>query len=405
MVIKINPVKTPNFSPARRREVSSRELIRLLSTGLGEQVCVKRWKVLPRRTGLGCVTYGTRAIFGFNAKNGDVFSVIREEGAEIVAHFYNSQENAVRATGLLKTAVLSRKKKDETGQNRWSPLDQPEIIFSRLKTQKQKIETGRIKSFLLEELGEETKLEIAPRKVLKDGQVRFKIDGKFICIPGFQAQAETTLWGKIVVEGATKRVYFWKDRKRREAPLNPEGRVLAQKTNGKWEIVWSAASDNWRKQKQTAELYGNFLYATVNGKTFHEHWKVYKARDGQRIRSTAKKTIRGNVFQFEVPTGRSCNYVLSETREYGKALKVSSFWLSPEDFEAGKNPFDSRAIMFRPSNNCWQPFWRRLSDTRVFKKLLEEGQISYDHLESVLTEISGKHPLIFPVLDAIFIKG
>ena len=165
VIARIPPGKPPDLPAAKRIIASNRELIRLLSTGLRGQVYIKRWKVLPRRTGLGCVTYGKKAIFGFNANNGDVFSIIKEEGSEIVARFYNSPEKAEQGRGLLKTVVLSRK----TGQKRWCSLDPPEITFSRVKQQKQRLEAGRVKGFLLEEKEEGSKFETAPRKVLNDG--------------------------------------------------------------------------------------------------------------------------------------------------------------------------------------------------------------------------------------------
>jgi len=379
---------------ARRAQV---QIATAITSGLGRKKIQRWWKVFKKNPYDAYVGFTYNKIpvkiHGFKGYK-KVYALIYEEESKIVVDFYKDRKSAQKKQGLIKSAVLSERK-DGT----WTPLSSPRITLTTgaAPNQQAKVEARLIKEFLLADKKEGEYLDLEPRQVAQE-HITFLLDTtedgdrKIITAAQLSAYAGKSLPGRIVVTGDKKIVYFWPDKEAREKshpPIVKQGRVMAEKIDGKWQIKYHLTSPEQRAARVTSLKYSNYLFATVGEKTHSIPWKIYQSRDG---RVSSQRSIRGRV--VTLPLHPSILQVTQElysvTREVEETFKFVEFWASRETHLAQKDAVAAMFITFR-ANGEWTRFWAGLRTKRKFQALLKQGLISQEKLIAVL-----KHPSLAP---------
>jgi len=380
-VAKLSPRQS-----ARRLSKAATQVI------LGRKKSLSRWcRVLSRKDGSTRIyltyTRKTIAIDGF-AGYQEVFCNITKEKTQVVARFYPDET----AAQLIKTVVLSEKTK-----GRWMVLEKPRVIFtcsSAGSQQHVRLETKRIRDFLLTPQEEGAVLDLAPRRV-NCGSIAFLLEPQredppegAIYATGYTAYEGQRLSGRIVVEGDQKRVCFWLDETSRDQGLPhipaQNIRVMAEKKQT-WQIKWHVNSPARRQKKAATIRYGHFLFAAVNGRIFQNPWLIHVLKLKGRTRRQGYLSVRGKRLTFELPKDLEIDQLWGVTRQIGAKFKLVEFWPSQQAYQSEESPFAARFITFR-ANGEWTHFWARLDEKEKFITLLEEGTLSWPELEATLND-------------------
>jgi len=394
--------------------------IQAMTQGIGKIPLRRSWDVLHTESSDSYVVRirhqgKSYQIFGFEGYS-QVFSLIFEDTAkkQIIALFYPDQETALasfsvssgqvsrdlrnhhcsaqlpqimakESSGLIKAAILSEKKNGV-----WTPLESPEIIYTtpECSAQHQRLVNRITKLFLLEDKEESEFLDLKPLPIL-EGSVRLRVDYSTeekaigdLNLSGYSDYEGKKIYGRIIVEGDEKKVYFWPDDKSRQdtttPPIKPEGHVAAQKIDGQWEINWHAMNTQEKAQREAAIKYGNYLFATIlqQDREFHIPWHAWTNQEYVYITTRTQRVY--------LPISDSINpqEVYSVTRQIQKRFKFVEFWENQQAYAANENPFAVRFITLR-SNGKWDWFWSRLDDQAKFMALIREGTVSPDELSRI----------------------
>ncbi|MBU0672559.1 MAG: hypothetical protein KJ732_05995 [Candidatus Margulisbacteria bacterium] len=381
--------------------------VEAMTQGLGKRIYRRWWNVTLGSNGDKYVKYAFEGldilIHGF-AGYDRVYSLIAEEGDRIIARFYQGPDEARQGAPLIKAVIMARKSNGNgNGNGRlWRPLLFPQVITASPNNviQHHRATIREIKAFLLareQETG--TELMIDPRPVNQNGTVRFGIDsrsdwGGVIEIRGYKGYE--TVAGKIMVEGAIKKAYFWADEAVRgngEPAIRTEGHLIAKKSvdlinkKEQWEIIWRDPIWGARRVRQASIEYGNIVFSTAGSEIhlstwpvriqmsngYQQHWAVRAFRGGRR-----KVNLHGMSGIGEE--------IFSVTREFQGMIKLVEFWKQATDYVAGERPFDSRFIAFRPSGKNWMHFWARFDEIKLFKRLIQQGLLTKKELNRIVCD-------------------
>jgi hypothetical protein len=404
----------------RLRE-DTRALFKAVTQGLGNKILRRPWTVIKRGTLKAHISYSLYNrhvdMYGF-AGYERVWSKIYQKGDAILADFYASEEEMNAEKGLIKTLVFSERCK---GTNVWEPLRSPRVIGVTAGniTQHKRVVTRKIKSFLLADLPEGESLDLEPRRVYKNGDVRFGIDvdkgGGLILCCGYVGL--TQVFPRIVNYGNEKRVYFWRSTSDWDsgAPaIKPEGHILSRKMRRRWQIVFKNAPEEWHSKREETVRYGNYLFATVGDRIHEIDWSV---TTNEMPFKRLTKTVRGNRLQLGFSTDfKLGRRVFSVTREFNRRIKLVEFWPQQRDFWQDKDPMTGRFITFNKNGeenrmengpNGWFPFWVKPEDSketqRQFKRLIKQGMVTFNELDEILSDphLTHRYHGLYRAIDSL----
>lgn len=413
-----NPVSLGELNKGQEDRLANRLTVEAVTQGLGKRKLGRFWTIISNKKNF-YVCYAhqgkPRLIYGFEHYK-KVYSLITEEKDQIIARFYRNPEAAKEDKGLIKTAVLSEKI-----AGAWTPLVPPRVTFTKiaLSHQHQRIEIREVNEFLVADKEGGEYLDLDPRYV-NEGKIYFCLDGLtdephngIIVCTGYTEYTGQRLPGRIAVEGKEKRVYFWTDEKSRQeslAPITtPKMRVMAQKDeNGVWQINWQASSPERRAKTVAAKNYGNFLFATVKGRSHKNTWSTTAGTENGYERVRARKGVRGKYMSFEIPASLAGTELFAVTREIRRRFKLVKFWPSEESYGRKEDPLAARFITFR-ANGEWGHFWAKLEAEKKFEALITAGKITLAELKRVLGDplLAGHTELswLFPERKVISASG
>lgn len=398
--LREKPLALKGLTEFQKARIRNQRLIRVLTEGTAGKVFEKWWKVVPHRNTLtgelvdGNVYYQYSGveirIYGFKDHK-RVFSVIREEGNQIIARFYKNKDDAAANLDLIKEAVLSRDKK---------PLRYPVVTFTApsAPVQHGRIESERIHDFLLADQPPGARLDLAPRCVNFGREVNFSLgstekERKTFRLNGYHGHK--IVYGRIVVKKNIKRVYFWpsaEDRKKRLSPIVKDGHILARKEDDKWSILLTPPADaDWLANYRETLAYRKFLLTTKHNEVHLGLWPVRFRHSDGRMRKYAARKILGMDLSVALTAHRKVeDTVFAATREIGGRIKVVEFWPTAQDFAAGADALAARFITFRTNSgengNGWIPFWSELDDLRMIQRLVKMGGLTLAELNGIVTD-------------------
>jgi len=313
-----------------------------------------------------------------------VYSVFHEEDDRIIARFFTNEQEEQAGVAPLKTAVFAQKKEDS-----WQLLKTPEIIqVQGTGMQAWRVECRQLNRFLLSDAEEGAFFDLKPNKST-GGAIALRADtkeGAYILICKFKAYEGQIFYGRVVVQGDEKKVFFWKTEQERTEGMPAilsEGTVIAQK-NGEWKIIWRQSDLGYRINRANTFKYGNYLFASVGAKQFFIEWTSVGFDFKQGGRKRAFKEIRGEKMFLELPADFE-GKVYSRTRELCGKAKVIEFWLNEEACLNREPAYVIRFITLR-TNGEWAHFWANLGQVAKFRKILEQGAISKEDLKRVFSD-------------------
>jgi hypothetical protein len=375
-------------------------LAKAMTEGLGRSVLRKYWLISPPHH-RAVLRFQDRFLYihGFPGRR-KVFSLIKEESNEIVARFYAKASDAAKGKRelLLKTVVFSERGTD----GRWRPLPTPKLVFTAPATsavQHKFFMAHQLKQFLLDDRAPGAFYDVGTRRVNKD-TVIFHFYSESLRLNGLSGHASVT--GRIVNQGTKKVIYFWPDEAAKQSgapPIFPEGQTVAKKTtSGKWEIVWFDLSQGRRQAALGAIKLGNYIFANADDRIHTTPWPVKDysgSRHGQQG-PYALRVIRGKVFTVATAgAGVTSGNVLSQTREFGRRLKLIEFWPNQPAFARHSAPFAASFIAVNTkkhsvrNGSTWRHFWHRFDNsaktTSALQQLIDSGTITYNILTNILS--------------------
>jgi len=398
--LREKPLALKGLTEFQKARLRNQRLIRVLTEGTAGKVFEKWWKVVPHRNTLtgelvdGNVYYQYSGveirIYGFKDHK-RVFSVIREEGNQIIARFYKNKDDAAANLDLIKEAVLSRDKK---------PLRYPVVTFAAPSSYVQhgRIESERIHDFLLADQPSGARLDLAPRCVNFGREVNFSLgpkeaERKTFRLNGYNGYK--VVYGRIIVKNDVKRVYFWPSaeaRKKRLSPIVKDGHILARKEADKWVVPFApSAGAEWLANYRKTLAYCKYLLTTKHSEVYIGLWPVRFRYTDRRLRKYAARKILETRMTLDLTPYREVqDTVFAATREIGGKMKVVEFWPTSQDFAAGAEALAARFIAFRKGNgengNGWIPFWSELDDLRMIQRLVKMGGLTLAELNSIVTD-------------------
>lgn len=332
--------------------------------GLGERVIGRWWSIIhqPRNTYVSYKIGGSQIyICGFNGFS-KVYSLVYEKDGQIISDFYSNTRDARSEKNLLKRVALSVRQTPKDGTHtRWEPLGSPTILVNNVNgtakcsSQSARLENQRVQRFLATDIPSGVNhLDLPPRLVVNDGDIRFAQGDDVIMFYGYTKYAGRKLPGRLVAAEDVVRAYFWRSvrERRNEVPaLIPEGHPFAtfDSDTNSWQIHWS--DDPVRTEKiRLADRYSRFLRATVGARDFPAHWSVVRIRSQQGYRLRATRELFGRSMVIDLPKSLPrTGTVFSVTRELGGRLKLVEFYPDAESMASGDHPLDARWIMFKPN--------------------------------------------------------
>ncbi|MDD5593739.1 MAG: hypothetical protein PHG97_03215, partial [Candidatus Margulisbacteria bacterium] len=290
-------------------------------------------------------------VHGFRGRP-KVWAVIREEQGKIKAYFYPDERE--EATRLLTTAVLA---KQQVGRS-WLPLIHPQIEYSKESIcQQERLKTRQIGEYLLA-AKPEAEFEIGEKIVNADGHISISIGLKGATkIDGYAAWAGQPVYGKIVLRGEQKILFFWRSKEESltEPPLLPAGHLMAERdaVTG----IWKINLPDKRPWKLATAEYKLYLLTDAGARIYEDYWPA--APHISRFNNIPGRLVRRVVdncnYNVFFP-GSEIKTAFVQTRELCGVIKIADFWPSRESCQKGEHKQDTRIVAFK----C-QGKWERVN--------------------------------------------